>query len=662
MDKQVPDFFKKLFDSSDWPPRWFCGQWTEFHGWLYIISDLLIWSAYFTIPLVIVKYITRKNDTQFLKLYFLFAAFILTCGATHFLDAVAFWIPYYRFSALVRFITALLSWTTVYYLIKFLPVAFSLRSQNELQIEIARRMKVEEEIRHLNATLEQLVDERTLELRKSLKMTSDYKYALDESSIVTITDQSGIIKYANNNFCKISKYENEELLGQDHRIISSGHHSKEFMENLWATIMNGRIWRGDLKNKAKDGTVYWVDTTIIPFLNEEEKAYQHIAIQSDITERKVGAEALKRSETRFRKIFESKIIGFLFCDSKGNIIEANDFFLDIVGYTREDLVLGNVDWVNMTPSEYIPIDQLALNQIQLTGTSQPFEKEYIRKDGSRVPVLICAASIDGNNPDKSVAYIMDISERKKAGEEIRILNETLEKKVADRTLQLELANKELETFSYSVAHDLRAPLRAIHGYTNILSSEYVNNFDNDAKEMMNSVLGNARKMGQLIDDLLAFSKMGKKELQVSIIDMTEIADAVLQSLRSPSSSFEAKITVQTLIPASADKNLIQQVFFNLISNAIKYSKVNPNPEIEISSFYEGGEVVYRVKDNGVGFDMKYANRLFGVFERLHDAAEFEGTGVGLALVKRIITRHGGRVWAEAETGKGATFYFSLPKT
>jgi PAS domain S-box-containing protein len=491
-------------------------------------------------------------------------------------------------------------------------------------------------------------------------MTSDYKYALDESSIVTITDQLGIIKYVNENFCKKTKYSNEELLGQDYRIISSGQYSKEFMGNLWATITNGKIWKGDLKNKAKDGTIYWADTTIVPFLNEEGKPYQHIAIQSDITERKTGVEALNRSETRFRKIFDSKIIGFLFCDSKGNIIEANDFFLDIIGYTREDLVQGHVDWVNMTPPEYVPIDQLALEQIQSTGTSQPFEKEYIRKDGNRVPVLICAASIDGNNPDKSVAYIMDISERKKAEEEIRILNETLEKKVADRTLQLELANKELETFSYSVAHDLRAPLRAIHGYTNILSSEYANNFDNDAKEMMNSVLGNAKKMGQLIDDLLAFSKMGKKKLQVSIIDMNEIADTTLQSLRN-SSSFKAKVTVHTLLPACADKNLILQVFFNLISNALKYSKMKSNPEIEINSFYERDKVVYYVKDNGVGFDMKYSDKLFGVFERLHDATEFEGTGVGLALVKRIITRHGGSVWAEAETGKGAQFYFSLPK-
>jgi PAS domain S-box-containing protein len=655
-------FFERLFDSSDWPPRWHCGHWTEFHGWLYLISDLLIWSAYFSIPLVIIKYITKKNDTQFLKLYFLFAAFILACGATHFLDAVAFWVPYYRFSALVRFITALLSWTTVYYLIKFLPIAFSLRSQNELQIEITRRVKVEEEMRHLNVMLEQLVDARTLELQKSLKMVSDYKYALDESSIVTITDQQGIIKYANENFCKVARYKSEELLGQNHRIVNSGHHSAEFMRNLWVTISGGKIWKGDLKNKAKDGTNYWVDTTIIPFLNDERKPYQHIAIQSDITERKAGSEALNRTEIRFRKIFDSKIIGFLFCDSKGNIIEANDFFLDMIGCTRVDLAEGRVDWMNLTPPEYAYLDQIALKQIESTGTSQSYEKEYILKDGRRIPILLCAASIDGNNPDKIVAYIMDITERKKAEEEIHLLNETLERKVKDRTIQLEFANKELEAFSYSVAHDLRAPLRAIHGYTNILLSEYSNDFDAEGKEMMDSVLDNSKRMGQLIDALLAFSKMGKQELQVSFVDMTQIAGAALQELKNVLLPVTAKITIHPLLPARADENLIRQVFLNLLSNALKYSGLKPNPEIEINSFYEETEVIYCIKDNGVGFDMKYSDKLFGVFERLHNSTEFEGTGVGLALVKRIVARHGGRVWANAEIGKGATFYFSLHKS
>src|SRR5450631_1404031 len=228
----LSNFFKLLFDGSDWPPRWHCGKWTEFHGWLYIISDLLIWSAYFAIPVVIIKYISRKQDARFIRLYFLFAAFILACGATHFLDAMSFWAPLYRFNALALFVTGILSWVTVFYIIRALPLAFTLRPQKDLEVEIEQRKKAEEQSRNLNAVLDSKIKERTAEI-------SDYKYALDESSIVAITDHQGIIKHVNDNFCRISKYSREELIGKDHRIINSGHHSKDFIRNLWVTIAHG---------------------------------------------------------------------------------------------------------------------------------------------------------------------------------------------------------------------------------------------------------------------------------------------------------------------------------------------------------------------------------------------------------------------------------------
>jgi signal transduction histidine kinase len=229
--------------------------------------------------------------------------------------------------------------------------------------------------------------------------------------------------------------------------------------------------------------------------------------------------------------------------------------------------------------------------------------------------------------------------------------------------ELEQANKELESFSYSVSHDLRAPLRAIRGYTKILQEDYTATLEEDAQKLMNSVASNAERMSHLIDDLLAFSRMGKKELNIGRVNMTEVAKSSLEMIKmSQSNPVKTQITINELLPTTADIALMGNVLTNLISNAIKYSSKNENAKVEIGSERKNGENVYWVKDNGVGFDMKYYDKLFGVFQRLHSVAEFDGTGVGLALVKRIVTRHGGRVWAEAEPGKGATFYIALQAT
>ncbi len=505
------------------------------------------------------------------------------------------------------------------------------------------------------------------DLQKSLKEISDYKYALDESSIVAITDQKGIIKHVNENFCKISKFSAEELIGQDHRIINSSFHPKEFIRNIWVTIAAGKIWKGELKNKAKDGTFYWVDTTIVPFLNEQGKPYQYVAIRADITERKKIEDDLQRSLKEITDykyaLDESSIVAIT--DQKGVIKHANDNFCKISGYSREELIGQDHRIIN---SSFHP--KFFIRNIWVTIANGKIWRGELKNktktgDFYWVDTTIIPFLNEHGKPYQYVAIRSNITSRKQAEEEIKELNEKLEARVAQRTSELETLNEELESFSYSISHDLRAPLRAINGYAFIakkkLEAKLKNELDEEDRAGFEKIISNTRRMGQLIDDLLSFSRLGRKEIVKSPFEMQEIVNQIIVEL-SPEIEIE-KIKFENKINHSppSDLNMMRQVWVNLISNALKYSSMKESVVIEIGSYEGIDDITFYIKDNGIGFDMDYAGKLFGVFQRLHTEREFEGVGVGLAVVKKIIQRHRGNVWAEGKVNDGATFYFSLPK-
>lgn len=1260
LSEQVNTFFASPFDTQWWPARWQCGTWSTFHGWLYIGSDVTIALSYFLIPLILLYFLyRRKEKSEFRIVLGLFVIFILACGLTHVMDAATFWWPAYRLNAALRFVTAVVSLGTAFMLIKVTPRLIEFRSPEALEV---------------------IVKERTEELRKTMLLVSAYQLALDESGIVAITDQNRVVKHVNENFFRISKYSKEELIGREYDIVNPEYHNKEFITELWATITNGKIWKGELQNKSKDGIMYWVDVTIVPFLNDIGKPYQYVIIGSDITERKKleeqqamyalivnssndaiisknldgiitswnpGAERqfgysemeitgkhisviipkhLQDEEIEIlQKLREGKSVDLYeterirkdgkvihvsvtispIKDSMGNIVGASKVSRDIsekkklenlldesnrmakIGNWEADLIRGIVYWsavtreIHETDADYEPILSQGINfykegenrkritecvqaciehgtgwneELQivtargnvkwiktignaefregkcirfygsfqdiderkraeeeirdseekrrlimsgaldaiicidakgmitfwnpqaeeifgwteadamgedLAGLIVPeaFRKYHtegienyletgdgkalnvlleltaLRKSGEEFPIeltvipikqgeelFFCAfirditqrkkdekelkfskmllekaeaevglgswemdfatkaakwskqmyhlfgfelsnqvpafeeflehvhpddryliqnhlaaiqkgvelpvfeyrtnpklapmryilptwhlerdcdgnpVKLSGTNlditerkkadekirsisdrlrlainasklgiwdyspldniliwddrmyqlygvapakfsgayeaweaglhpddraraaeeletalkggkrfdtefrvvwPDQSVHHIKadaliyrdekgvatrmvgtnrDITDSKKAEEKIRQsetvyrtiassipgsviclidrdyryfliegdlveklgykkenllgrtvkeaihpdrykelepyfqrvfvgatstvetqmgdyylltryvplldenqkvtsamvvvidvtelkkaqhliaeLNVSLEQKVIERTDQLATVNKELESFSYSVSHDLRAPLRSVSGYAKMLEEDYLNVLDENGKRLLQIVQENAIRMGQLIDDLLAFSRLGRKEIQKAEVNMMSLTESVVEEIKAIHP--HARINIESLHPARGDAALLKQVLVNYISNAVKYSSKSESPIVTIKSEIINENIVYSVRDNGVGFDMNYAHKLFQVFQRLHSQQEFEGTGVGLAIVARIIGKHAGNVWADGEKGEGATFFFSLP--
>jgi PAS domain S-box-containing protein len=408
-----------------------------------------------------------------------------------------------------------------------------------------------------------------------------------------------------------------------------------------------------------DGGVRHIFQTLAVDRDAAGKATRVFGIMQDVTELREAEEARAQSERSLRRFYDAGLVGVVYWTASGAITEANDRYLEMLGYTREELEAGEVDWSRMTPPEWAERDRASLEELRTTGhNAAPFEKEYYRKDGSRVPIVTAAATLD-EGCTHGIALVLDIGDLKRAQDELRRLNLDLEDRVRRRTADLEAANTELEAFSYSVSHDLRAPLRHISGFATLLQ-ERMGNDPEEAAHFLDRITQSAAGMGALIDDLLRFSRVGRAEMHIGRVDMAGLVADVLEVLGSDLGDRRVDVSVGEVLPALGDRTLLWQVWANLLGNAFKYTRPRDPATIEVGSRQEGDETVYWVRDDGVGFDMQYADRLFRVFERLHRLEDFEGTGIGLANVARILGRHGGRCWAESQLGFGSTFFFALP--
>jgi PAS domain S-box-containing protein len=516
-------------------------------------------------------------------------------------------------------------------------------------IDITERRRAEEELRSSRRLLENVID--------ALPM-SVFAKDLDSNYVMV-----------NKRMAEFFGVPKEELLRRHTSRLpyASATLNKSLADDAWVFMNRRTLDQPDIVLGGPNGRQVPYHSTKIPLFDETGKLSGLLGINRDITEEKRAQEALRESEQRFRAVFERSRAGIAIWGLDGRFLEVNNAFCEFVGYAASELV-GRMSEADLD----VPGDEVGRDRINRMARGEighaMRDRSFRRRDGSVVWGRATLSVVVGREgrPQYFVAVVIDITEARAAAQRIERINAELEERVAERTTalrsaveRLEEGNRDLDSFNFSIAHDLRQPLNAIGGFADLLHEEIAGATSDAAREFAREIESNAVRMEQMIEALLRFSNVGRGALNMVSIDMRCLVESVLREL-APDMSRRVEIVVGELPAATGDEALLRHVWANLVGNALKYSGKGPAPKVEISGARYDDTLVYTVRDNGVGFDMRDAEHIFGVFERLPSAAGFEGAGVGLAIVQRIVRRHGGQLSAESAPGQGATFRFTLP--
>lgn len=686
------DFFRNLLSGEGFIPRAQCGAWTPELIRLHNVSDFFIWTAYLAIPMVLVKFAySRRRELPFRQLFGLFGLFILACGTTHLMDIVLFYHPLYKLSGLVKLITATASWGTVIALFYVTPRALKMRSPEDLEREIIQRQSVESQLRAAHDQLEVRVAERTSELRAS----EDRFRLLIEAmpQIVWTSRPDGFLDYYNQRWIDYTGMSVEETQGWGWQPVLHPDDVQPCLDSWNRAVQSGEDYQVEYRFKrAADGAYRWHLGRALPLRDAEGNITKWFGTCTDIDDQKKAQQALQHSHEELERLVQERTADFTRTNAalaESNLAlqqestrrkrletESERFFnlsLDklcvagfdgffkrlnpswekSLGYSREELMAQpffnfvHPDDVEKTNSEK---DHNIVGQ-----DTEFFENRYRCKDGSYKWLAWRAKTV----PEEQIIYATarDITESKKA-----------EQALEATMLQLERSNRELQDFASIASHDLQEPLRAIQAFGDRLQTRYGTALDEEGRNYLGRMQNAAGRMRALIQDLLAYSRVTTKVRPFEPVDLAALTEAITSDLTVRLEETGGCIELGELPVVEADSMQMRQLFQNLIDNGLKFHRDNQPPVVKVylkKASEEEKEETHQwarivVEDNGIGFDEKFTDRIFSPFERLHNQRKYSGTGIGLAICRKIVERHGGDIAVKSVPEQGSRFVIRLP--